>query len=126
MSDQTMATTPAQRPTQVGYLAIGLTIGGAWLLGSSVPPWEHALRLLVVVVVIPPLVHLLRRRRGSSHSAQPPLRYLVVAKVLLVAAALVVDMLLAQWTTAAEAVTGLMLALTVALGGPPLHRRLQP
>lgn len=117
---------PNQRLLRLAYAAIGLLIGGAWALGQNTPPWEHTLRLLVVVVVIPPFLHLLRQRVRRIASIQPPLRPMVAAKVLLLAAALGLDVLLARWTEGAELITAAALALTVAIGGPVLHRRLLP
>ncbi|MFB7214049.1 hypothetical protein [Streptomyces sp. NPDC056255] len=118
--------TPKEWPVRLGYIAVGLGIGGAWLLGRDVPPWEHALRLLAIVVVVPPAVHLLRRRRARATLPHLPLRHLVAAKVLLVGAALGLDALLALWTVWAPVATALTLTLIVAVGGPPLHQRLQP
>ncbi|MFE7399850.1 hypothetical protein [Streptomyces sp. NPDC057557] len=118
--------TPKAWTVRLGYTAAGLGIGGAWLLGRDVPPWEHTLRLLAIVVVVPPAIHLLRRRRARAIPSHLPLRHLVAAKVLLVGAALGLDALLALWTGWAPVATALSLALVVAVGGPPLHRRLQP
>jgi len=111
---------------RLSYAGIGLLIGGAWALGWSQPAWQHALRLLVVVLVVPPLMPLLHRFTRRSAPAHPPLRYLVPIKIGLVAAALGLEVLLQQWTPWANLMTALALAAAVAIGGPPLHRKLPP
>jgi hypothetical protein len=83
------------------------------------PAWQHALRLLAAVLIIPPLIHLLRRR--LNRTSHLPLRRLVMAKVLLIAAALALDLLLAPWTSHADLITAIAIALSVAVGGPLVH-----
>lgn len=98
-------------------------MGGAWALGNSTPTWEHAPRLLAVVLILPPLLHLVRSRllHRQDHL---PLRRLVGATVLLIIVAFALDVLLARWTTAADLITAVF--LTVAFGGPALHRAATP
>ncbi|MGW5641621.1 hypothetical protein ACWEV3_19995 [Saccharopolyspora sp. NPDC003752] len=115
---------PIGKAVRLGYAVAALVIGGAWAFGWDVPVWEHALRLFVLVLVLPPIVHLARRRLGRLASAYPPLRHLVVAKVLLVVGAVGLELLLDQWTWWAPFITAAGLAVAVAVGGPPWHRKL--
>ncbi|RKT87412.1 hypothetical protein SAMN05421805_113125 [Saccharopolyspora antimicrobica] len=116
---------PIGTPVRLGYAVAALVIGGAWAFGWDVPLWQHALRLLVIVLVLPPIVHLARRRLRRPVTAYPPMRHLVVAKVLLVAGAVGLELLLNRWTWWAPFITAAALAATVAVGGPPWHRKLR-
>ncbi|MGI5330659.1 LmeA family phospholipid-binding protein [Actinomadura nitritigenes] len=115
-----MSDSKRRRRLAIGYAVAGSAIGGAWAAGGDMPAWEHALRLLLIIVVVPPLVRLARRRLGAR--GHLPLGRLVAAKVLLIGVALLLDMLLATWTGAAHVITGVVLSVLVACGGPVLHR----
>jgi hypothetical protein len=115
---------PSERVLRIGYAVAGLGIGGAWAYGWELPVWEHALRLLALVLIVPPIIHFVRRRRAKPRAAHPPLRHLVCAKVLLVVAAIGLNELLGLWTAQSAFATAAALAVVVAFGGPPWHRKL--
>ncbi|AYV31841.1 hypothetical protein HET69_18060 [Streptomyces sp. CJ_13] len=108
------------------YVLAGIVMGVVWALGSDTPAWEHALRVLALVGCAAAAMTLLHRRRARLgrpvdhrlHSS------LLLGKVLLVAAALVVDELLGRWVSDPSLITATLLAVTIAVGGPALHRRL--
>ncbi|MFE9841475.1 hypothetical protein [Streptomyces goshikiensis] len=108
------------------YALAGIVMGVVWALGSDTPAWEHALRVLALVGCAAVVMTLLRRRRARLgrpvdhrlHSS------LLLGKVLLVAAALVVDDLLGRWISDPSLITAALLAVTIAVGGPALHRKL--
>ncbi|MFF4452001.1 hypothetical protein [Streptomyces goshikiensis] len=108
------------------YVLAGIVMGAVWALGSDAPAWEHALRVLVLVGCVAVAMTPLRRRRARLgrpvdhrlHSG------LLLGKVLLVAAALFVDELLGRWISDPTLITAVLLAVTIAVGGPALHRRL--
>jgi hypothetical protein len=113
----------------IRYVAAGLFLGGVWIWRSGTPPWEHALRLLVVLLVVAPAFRWLRlrliRRSGMPAGPMFPIRIWVVAKIVLLGVALAVDWLLEKVMTRASAglVVGAFIAVTVAVGGPVLHRK---
>ncbi|AKL69396.1 hypothetical protein [Streptomyces sp. Mg1] len=108
------------------YALAGIVMGVVWALGSDTPAWEHALRVLALVGCVVVVMTPLRRRRARLgrpvdhrlHSS------LLLGKVLLVAAALVVDGLLGRWISDPSLITAVLLAVTIAVGGPALHRKL--
>lgn len=111
------------------YAIAGLVIGGAWIWRAGASLWEHALRLLIVLVVVAPTLGYLRRRRATRGGGRPsylPLPQLIGAKLVLIVIAVGVQWLLERSLSATDAsvIVGVGLGLTVAVGGPQLHRYL--
>ncbi|MET8878202.1 hypothetical protein [Nocardia sp. NPDC004604] len=116
--------TPAR--TWAGYVLAGVTVGLLWVLQTG-PLWEHGLRLGVVLLVVPTAAHLIRRRWTASKPITVPrlsLPRLSAAKAALVAAAMIATWLLEPMLPEVRRLVGLALALTIAVGGPLLHRHL--
>lgn len=69
----------------VGYVAVGLLIGGFWYLNRNRPPWEEALRTIVVFMAVLTLLKIRLKRRSMNVRILP---MFVVKAVLVVIAAL--------------------------------------
>ncbi|MGW4123412.1 hypothetical protein [Nocardia sp. NPDC004711] len=121
---ESMRSTAARR--WAGYLLAGVTVGLLWVLQTG-PLWEHGLRLGVVLLVVPTAAHLIRQRWAAGKPTTAPrisLRRLSAAKAALVAAAMTATWLLEPMLPEVRRLVGLALALTIAVGGPLLHRHL--
>jgi hypothetical protein len=110
------------------YAVLGLIAGGLWLWGSGDPLWLHALRMLAIVLIIPALASRLNaavaRRHGKQRTETISVGRLVAIKAGLVIVALAVTALLGSRLAHLDLYVAAWLALTLALGGPAIHRRL--
>ncbi|MEU6586897.1 hypothetical protein [Nocardia sp. NPDC046763] len=110
----------------VGYLLAGVVVGLLWVVQTG-PLWEHGLRMAVVLLVVPTAVHLIRRRWAAGKPAtvhRISLPRIAVAKAVLVIAALTVTWLFEPSLPRIHYLGGLALTVTIAAGGPLLHRHL--
>jgi uncharacterized membrane protein len=129
---------PATTPTFGGvptllwvrYALLGLLLGGTWVLDAGEAPWLHAIRVAVLLLLVGPALRLARRRFGRHPGRTLPggrvVHEWLVAKLVLVVVAVGVELLLGIWLsrqTAAE-IVGLLLALSVFIGGPLLLERI--
>jgi hypothetical protein len=110
------------------YALAGLILGATWAWHEHQSPWGHALRVAILLLLVGPVIRFVRRRYaphwGHNLAEAVQLRGWLLAKLLLIFVAIGLEILLRQWlsyNTAAEFVA-LCLGVTVALGGPPLHR----
>ncbi|MFJ3925197.1 hypothetical protein [Streptomyces sp. NPDC090022] len=106
------------------YAVAGIVMGAVWVLGSDTPAWEHALRLVALVVCAGAAMTLVHRRRvrlgrPADHRLHAGL---LLAKILLVVAALVLDGVLGLWLSEPSVITAVALTVSIAAGGPALHR----
>ncbi|WIY01618.1 hypothetical protein QRX60_47655 [Amycolatopsis mongoliensis] len=110
--------------TRSRFLALGLLLGVLWYVNGSRPLWEHALRMLVLMIVVLVALELLARRRYHGNE-RPHIRHgwIIGAKLALLAVAVGADWLLAQWTSRANLIVAIGLAVVVAVAGPRLAHR---
>ncbi|MFD5510418.1 hypothetical protein ACFWIB_21900 [Streptomyces sp. NPDC127051] len=117
---------PERRIHVLVYVVAGAVMGVVWAWGADTPAWEHALRLLALVACAGAAMTLAGRRRARL--GRPVHRRLhsglLLGKVLLVAAALLLDQLLGLWVSEPSLITAVVLFVSIAAGGPALHRRL--
>lgn len=112
----------------VRYALAGLILGATWVWHENQSPWAHALRVAIVLLFVGPVIRFVRRRYAprSGHNLADAVhvRGWLVAKLALIILAICLELLLQQWLSyhVAAEVVALCLGVTVALGGPPLHR----
>ncbi|MFI1284270.1 hypothetical protein ACH4U5_26575 [Streptomyces sp. NPDC020858] len=120
--------TPAARRTHTAaYALVGLAMAAVWVLGSDMPPAEHALRLLVLVLGVSAVGRLVGRRlarTGRTPVDRGLFFGLLAAKVFLVGVALLVDEIAGLWFSEPSLITAACLFVIVTTGGPALHDRL--
>lgn len=113
---------PALRQTRLRYLVAGAVLGGLWFIARGVPLWEHGAQTLVVMIALTTLQFVVRVRRGQRAAFAGYAR-LVATKVALVAVAVIAQWLLSRWTSGADAMVAVGMAILVAALGPALDAR---
>jgi hypothetical protein len=114
---------------RVGYLAVGIVMGGLWAWNAGEPVVQHGLKMMTIAVIIPTLFSRLRDRRlkrvGQQRTRQTlSLPRLIAARLILIGVALVAHVVLEGYTDETDYLIALGLLVIPPLVGPIVHNHL--
>lgn len=112
--------------TRSRYLILGVILGLFWYVNGAQPLWQHALRMLLIMAGVLIVLELLARRRHRGGGDRPHIAHgrIIAAKLVLLAVAVGAEWLLDLYTSRADLIVAIGLAVVVAVAGPPLEHHL--